>query len=521
MTGRLHRARVLVSRSRYSTQPTRFNYLPDEYSQQEPTETQLVINQFSSSSTIKLLTTNELAKFNHPPRPSISLARDFIHDSLYNPNYGYFFNQVEILDRPETPTANFELDLYAEYFDPASGKQNNQLLLRRHLASESEDQPSSPADQRQIWHTPTELFKPWYAWSMAHYIVEKHLEKRDQLQEEGKELKIYEIGAGNGTLCVGILDYIKEHHPNLYEKTRYTTIELSRRLADRQREKIDRSGHQGRARVINRSILGLTSSPELEPSHEPCWVLGMEVLDNLARDVIRRDRVTGTPLQSIVITDQLGDFHERFIPITTQNNPNLLKYLDIFDQQQTKTTQLSLFFEKLWAKYLPFRSNLTQHQFIPTNYLILLQSIFNFFPNHRLILSDFSHLPNTLNDPRSNRFGAPVVQTRYNGVTVPTSTFLVKPGMFDIFFPTDFEELIHLYTHLLNTDHQQEADSSTHRLAKKVVGLDEQTQFLVKILASPSFRDKMSNINRRGHANVPDLDQISAYYHNVKVLTIT
>jgi hypothetical protein len=251
---------------------------------------------------------------------------------------------------------------------------------------------------------------------MAHYIVEKHLEKRDQHPEEEKELKIYEIGAGNGTLCVGILDYIKQHHPNLYEKTRYTTIELSRRLADRQREKIDRSGHRARARVINRSILGLTSSPELEPCHEPCWVLGMEVLDNLSRDVIRRDRITGTPLQSIVITDQLGDFHERFIPITARNNPNLLKYLDIFDQQQTKITQPSLFFQKLWAKYLPFRSNLTQHHFIPTNYLILLQSIFNFFPNHRLILSDFSHLPNTLNDPRSNRFGAPVVQTRYNGV---------------------------------------------------------------------------------------------------------
>jgi hypothetical protein len=151
---------VLLSRTRsHSSQPTRFNYLPDEYSQHEPAETQQVINQFSTPSNgIKLLSTNELAKFSHPPRPSISLARDFIHDSLYNPNYGYFFNQVEIVDKPERSSTDFELDLYAEYFDPASGKQRNQLLLRRHLAPDS-DHPSSPADQRQIWHTPTELFK--------------------------------------------------------------------------------------------------------------------------------------------------------------------------------------------------------------------------------------------------------------------------------------------------------------------------------------------------------------------------
>jgi hypothetical protein len=96
--------------------------------------------------------------------------------------------------------------------------------------------------------------------------------------------------------------------------------------------------------------------------------------------------------------------------------------------------------------------------------------------------------------------------------------------MFDIFFPTDFEDLIHLYTHLRNTHHQpeqQQADGSSPRLSKKAIGLDEQNQFLVKILSSPSFLDKMRNLNGRGQTNVPDLDQISAYYHNVKVLTIT
>ncbi|WAQ91388.1 hypothetical protein PtA15_14A271 [Puccinia triticina] len=510
----------------HSSQPDRFNYIADEFSQEEPTTLTQVIAQFSDGPAIKLYDAAELARFNHPPRPSICLARDFIHDSLYNPNYGYFFNQVEIFDRaadplqtPSSPAGqakladwaeSFEDELYAEYFDPTSGLQHNQL---------------------RIWHTPTELFKPWYAWSMASYIVQKHLEESKRNRQPPKELKIYEIGAGNGTLCVGILDYIKEHHGQLYEQTRYTTIELSTRLAERQRAKIRLSGHEGRARVVNRSILGLAGCAELKQGpEEPCWVLGMEVLDNLSRDVVRRDRVSGQALQSIVITDHDGDYHERFIPITPQNNPSLLAYLKLFNLHPLNHLHHSrpkVLLERLLAKYLPFRSNLTNHQFIPTNYLILLQNIFALFPNHRLILSDFSHLPNTLNDPRANRLGAPVVQTRYNGVTVPASTFLVQPGMFDIFFPTDFGELVTLYTRL-RQQHQpreQAARGGRGRAAEEAPGRPDvqvavhaQNSLLVDLLSRPAMHDK---ILKKSAGVGLDLDRIFAYYQNVKVLTVT
>jgi len=353
---------------------------------------------------------------------------------------------------------------------------------------------------------------------MASFIVENQIEEVSR-NPELKGLKIYEMGAGNGTLCCGIMDYIRAHHAELYEETRYTTIEISTRLAGRQREKIRDAGHEGHARVVCGSILEMADSSELGGSTEPCWVLGMEVLDNLSRDVVRRERTSGQMLQSIVITDQQGDLHERFIPITRENNPLLLDYLHILHphldpQQAPSAPSLHRLWEKLLATYLPFRANLSPHHFIPSNYLALLRTLFRLFPNHRLILSDFSHLDNTLNDPRRNRFGAPVVQTRYNGVTVPASTFLVKPGMFDIFFPTDFGELGRLYRHV----YEQAGAGACRR--RPDMGVQTQRQFLHHILHQPH----MTRLVREHHHSTPssnlDVAQIPAYYHNVCVFTV-
>ena len=44
---------------------------------------------------------------------------------------------------------------------------------------------------------------------------------------------------------------------------------------------------------------------------------------------------------------------------------------------------------------------------------------------------------------------APVVQTRYQNTTVPCETLFVRQGYFDIFFPTNFENLRDMYEHVL------------------------------------------------------------------------
>lgn len=103
--------------------------------------------------------------------------------------------------------------------------------------------------------------------------------------------------------------------------------------------------------------------------------------------------------------------------------------------------------EKLRNLYvsMPFAPNLSSAEYIPTRLLNLVQTLRTYFPRHRLLLSDFSSLPDTI--PGIN---APVVQTRFQNLTVPCSTLLVKQGYFDIFFPTNFDRLHDMYEFTLS-----------------------------------------------------------------------
>ena len=93
------------------------------------------------SSTFNLVTANALEKFTKPPRSVKMLARDFIEDSLYNPNYGYFSKKATIFDWEEEP-----LDFYAL----RDSIEFDAVVTKRYAAYEAE---------KQLWHTPTELFK--------------------------------------------------------------------------------------------------------------------------------------------------------------------------------------------------------------------------------------------------------------------------------------------------------------------------------------------------------------------------
>jgi hypothetical protein len=101
---------------------------------------------------------------------------------------------------------------------------------------------------------------------------------------------------------------------------------------------------------------------------------------------------------------------------------------------------------------MPLSPNLSPAEYIPTRLLNLLQTLRKHFPRHRLLLSDFSFLPDAI--PGLN---APVVQTRFRNITVPCSTLLVKQGYFDIFFPTHFERLREMYEFTLDQPSEEKA----------------------------------------------------------------
>lgn len=85
------------------------------------------------------------------------LAREFIQDSLYNPHYGYFSTQVEIFD-PDKVTGGSEGIDFAGLKNTVAFEEE---VTRRYAAEEDNrgEGGSTSASARQVWHTPTELFK--------------------------------------------------------------------------------------------------------------------------------------------------------------------------------------------------------------------------------------------------------------------------------------------------------------------------------------------------------------------------
>ena len=159
-----------------------------------------------------------------------------------------------------------------------------------------------PSPTRQLWHTPTELFRPHYGEAMARYLVSNYRLTTYPYDD----LIIYEMGAGRGTLMLNILDYIQETDPQVYERTRFRVIEISKSLAELQRKHLaeNQGGrHADKVEIINRSIFDWD-----EYVSSPCFFIAMEVLDNFSHDCIRYDIATETPLQGSVLIDAEGDF---------------------------------------------------------------------------------------------------------------------------------------------------------------------------------------------------------------------
>lgn len=100
-----------------------------------------------------MLSSRDLESHRKPPTRVRMLIRDFIEDSLYNPHYGYFSKRATIFTAPPhcggveggfdfnkyRDSAEFEVDVAKRYMEFGNGE---------------EDGPG-----RQLWHTPTELFK--------------------------------------------------------------------------------------------------------------------------------------------------------------------------------------------------------------------------------------------------------------------------------------------------------------------------------------------------------------------------
>lgn len=145
---------------------------------------------------------------------------------------------------------------------------------------------------RQVWHTPTELFKvcptcqssrwnaeligrqPHYAQALTSAIVASY--KQNHFPHE--DLVIYEVGAGNGSFMVDSLAYIRDVHPEVFERTRYKIVEISAALAAGQTKRAEAAGLGGHVEVLKSDFFKWEGGGE-----EPCYVVALEVMVSLLR----------------------------------------------------------------------------------------------------------------------------------------------------------------------------------------------------------------------------------------------
>ncbi len=138
-------------------------------------------------------------------------------DSLYNPNYGYFTKHATIFN----PGEPFDFPSIKD------GAEFNRMVDLSYVEFEDALDEIDPDETRQLWHTPTELFRPYYGEAIARYLVTNY----KMTLFPYHDLIIYEMGAGNGTLMRNILDYIYENEPEVYSRTQFKIIEISDALA--------------------------------------------------------------------------------------------------------------------------------------------------------------------------------------------------------------------------------------------------------------------------------------------------
>lgn len=167
-------SRPKTSSNKHSSQPTRskeprFNYVSNPFDATPDPD----------SEQYKVVTARELVNRKTPPRRVKMLARDFIDDCLYNPHYGYFSTQAVIFDpdqsrptvtnrRQQQQRQRQQIDSVAsraEGFDFQRMRNSTEFefeIARRYGEFEGTTAGVGTGPGRQVWHTPTELFKVRY-----------------------------------------------------------------------------------------------------------------------------------------------------------------------------------------------------------------------------------------------------------------------------------------------------------------------------------------------------------------------
>lgn len=113
----------------------------------------------------------------------------------------------------------------------------------------------------------------------------------------------------------------------------------------------------------------------------------------------------------MVLVNEGGDYSEAFEPVS---DGLVTKFLDLRERIGMKSPVTNHMWLKRLRSLLPFAPNLSEAEFLPVMAMELFEVLHKYFPRHKLVLTDFSMLPDAV--PGVN---GPVVQIRHQGSMIP------------------------------------------------------------------------------------------------------
>lgn len=203
-------------------------------------------------------------------------------------------------------------------------------------------------------------------------------------------------------------------------------MEISPTLAEIQKQTVGEvHSHLSKFKVEHRDAMDRSGWGDVE--QQPCWVIMLEVLDNLPHDLIYSESQV-SPWMEVWVEKQLDreGLSELYKPL---HDSLIKRCVEILELDKNDTKQSSIV-SKAWSKLFPK----PRRCWLPTGCMKLLEVLHAALPKMSLIASDFSFLP----DVKVPGERAPLVSTKKDGHSSDYSNFLYAKGDADIFFPTDF-----------------------------------------------------------------------------------
>lgn len=207
-------------------------------------------------------------------------------------------------------------------------------------------------------------------------------------------------------------------------------MEISSSLAKKQIETVGEvQSHLSKFRVECRDAAD--QSGWGDGDQQPCWVIMLEVLDNLPHDLIYSENQV-SPWMEVWVEKQQerSELSESYKPL---QDPLIGRCMDIIDLDKDHTTRggwATSTARNIMAKVFPK----PRRCWLPTGCLKLLEVLHGALPKMSLIASDFSYLP----DVKIPGERAPLVSMKKDGSSSDYNSYLNAKGDADIFFPTDF-----------------------------------------------------------------------------------